>query len=148
MTTNPLTEEELDDIGKGHERTQAPFGGPGFCRRCSHFWPCPTARLVTEVRRLNEEIMGHQVRDGYDKGYEHGQAAAVAEVLRLRAERDELRVEVQRLRLAAAWAEGVIEDAWNGYGPTHDPAWERFRAALNAPSTAWKPGSGTASSAN
>ena len=51
-----------------------------------------------EIAALNDEIMGYQVRDGYDKGHEHGQAAAVAEVLALRAERDALRAEVATLR--------------------------------------------------
>jgi hypothetical protein len=47
--------------------------------------------LMAEVALLNHEVMGYQVSDGYDKGFEHGQSGAVAEVLSLRAEVERLR---------------------------------------------------------
>ena len=84
---SPLTEEELADFEKDwHAGEQV----SGTIAR----WSQQVHRLIETVKALNEEIMGYQVRDGYDKGYEHGQAAAVAEVLRLRAERDELRTKL------------------------------------------------------
>lgn len=35
------------------------------------------AELEAEVEKLNDEIAGYQVKDGYDKGYEHGSATAI-----------------------------------------------------------------------
>ena len=83
--TNParFTEEELADFEKDwHAGEQV----SGTIAR----WSQQVHRLIETVKALNEEIMGYQVRDGYDKGYEHGQSAAVAEVLRLREQNDGL----------------------------------------------------------
>lgn len=57
MTPDPtLTDEELAEMERGHESMKAPFRTPDFCRRCSHYWPCPTSRLIAALRASREEV--------------------------------------------------------------------------------------------
>lgn len=55
MADPTLTDEELAKAEQGHEPGKAPFGTPDFCRRCQHYWPCPTFRLILTLRASRQE---------------------------------------------------------------------------------------------
>jgi hypothetical protein len=55
VTVPSITDEELAEMERGHVRMEAPFNTPGFCRRCSHFWPCPMFRLIAALRASRAE---------------------------------------------------------------------------------------------
>lgn len=55
-------------------------------------------RAEAEVERLNQEVMAHQLGDGYQKGHEHGSQLAA----QFKKERDEAQALVARLGAALA----------------------------------------------
>ncbi len=78
-----LTDEALAWIEGGHVAMKTPFATPDICRRCSHYWPCPTSRLIAALRASRAEV--ERLSEQGDGLY---QATLMlgAEVERLRAE--------------------------------------------------------------
>jgi len=98
-------------------------------------------KLRAEVSRLNEEVMAHQVGDGYEKGYEHGSALAAQH--KARADRAETDLAALRDKVRALADKGTGTDLnptvlastdtpwWYGYLRRHDTGWrERLHALL------------------
>jgi hypothetical protein len=47
----PMTEEEISEVGAAHTRQVLPWIGV-TCTRCKEYWPCPVARLIATVEAL------------------------------------------------------------------------------------------------